>query len=134
MEIEGAPWLFALVTAAWFWWMANRGKRTRTLWAVGGGAFGLVISALVIGLARARRIAFSDHQRVISDLKWEVLAAVVIAILGWMLTSSLHRHHLALWRKFRPASPSPEPPPVPAKPAATPIKPAIGKAQSSSQR
>ena len=42
METEGVPWLFALLTAAWFWWMANRANRTRTLWAVGGGAFGIV--------------------------------------------------------------------------------------------
>jgi len=133
MEIEGVPWLFALVTASWFWWMADRAKRTRTLWAVGGGAFGLVISALVIGLGRGRQIAFSDHQRVISELKWDLLAAVVIGILGWMLTSSLHRHHLALWRRLKPANPVPEPS-VPAHPASTASKPGIGKAQPSSQR
>src|SRR5690349_4240712 len=123
MEIEGTPWLFAFVTAAWFWWMADRAKRTRTLWAVGGGAFGLVISALVIGLGRARQIAFSDQQRVSSELKWDLLAAVIIAILGWLLSSSLHRHHLALWRKLKPANPVPEPSSVPTSPPSTTSKP-----------
>jgi len=134
MEIEGTPWLFALATAAWFWWMADRAKRTRTLWAVGGGAFGLVISALVIGLGRARQIAFSDQQRVSSELKWDLLAAVIFAILGWLLSSSLHRHHLALWRKLKPANPVPEPSSVPTSPPSTTSKPGIGKAQPSSQR
>src|SRR5690242_1354693 len=109
METEGVPWLFALVTAAWFWWMADRAHRTRTLWAVGGGAFGLVFSTLVLGLGRSRRMAFSEHQRSISDLKWELAAAVVIFIGGWIVTAGLHRYHLALWRKFRPGTTAPEP-------------------------
>src|SRR6516162_3023560 len=128
METEGAPWLFALLTAAWFWWMANRANRTRTLWAVGGGAFGLVISTLILGLGRARTIPISDHQRSVSQFKWAIVAALVIVIAGWVLTSGLHRHHLALWRRFRPASATPAPAVPPAKPAASSAKTATGKA------
>jgi hypothetical protein len=134
METEAAPWLFALVTAAWFWWMADRANRTHTLWAVGGGAFGLVASALILGLGRARRIGFSDHHGFISELKWEVLAVVVVLIGGWILTAGLHRHHLALWRRLNPGTATAEPHSASPKPAAAPTKAGIGKAQSSNQR
>jgi hypothetical protein len=134
METEGAPWLFALLTAAWFWWMANRANRTRTLWAVGGGAFGLVISTLILGLGRARSLPISDQHRSVTQLKWAIVAAVVIIIAGWVLTSGLHRHHLALWRRFRPASAAPSPSVPSVKPTTPSAKPATGKAQYPTDR
>jgi hypothetical protein len=114
--------------------MANRAGRTRTLWAVGGGAFGLVASALLIGLGRAQSIAFSDHERGASELKWQAAALVVIVVGGWILSSGLHRHHLAIWRRIKSRSATVEPPSPAPKPTLPPSKPAAGKAQSSSQR
>jgi hypothetical protein len=104
METERIPWLFAILTAAWFGWMASRADRTWVLWAVGGAAFGLVISSLVIGLGRASSIPFSEHERQIAELKWIGVVLALIALGGWLLTSSLHRHHLAMWQKLRPSS------------------------------
>jgi hypothetical protein len=101
MEVERVPWLFAVFTAAWFGWMAKRAGRTSTLWISGGAAFGLVTSALVLGFGHARSIPFSDHDHKAGDAEWIIVAILLIAIIGWLLTSSLHRHHLLLWRKLR---------------------------------
>ena len=109
METERIPWLFAIVTAAWFGWMAGTAGRTKTLWAIGGAAFGLVVSTLVLGLGHAVRIPFSDHARSIADIKYIILAAVLIGLVGWMLTSSLHRHHRLILRSLKPGAGAPEP-------------------------
>ena len=101
MEIARIPWLLAIVTAGWFWWMAKRAGRNVTLWAVGGAAFGLVVSTLVLGLGHAASIPFSDQQRRAQQLKWTAAAVGLILVGGWALTSGLHRHHLILWRKIR---------------------------------
>lgn len=115
METERIPWLFAIITAGWCGWMAKRAGRTSTLWAVAGAAFGLVTSAIVLGLGQARSISFSDHDRAVQQTKWIIASAMFILIVGWLLTSSLHRHHLLIWRKFNPD-------PGPAQPSATPTK------------
>ena len=98
------PWLLAIMTAAWFGWQADRSGRNRILWAVGGAAFGLVASTLVLGLGQAASIPFSEHETWVSRMKWTIVAVLLIAVAGWMLTSSLHRHHLVIWRKFSPSS------------------------------
>lgn len=109
MEIGITPWLLAIVTAAWFWWMAKRAGRNVTLWAVGGAAFGLVASTIVLGLGHAVGIAFSDQQRRAHHLKWTAAAVGIIVVGGWALTSGLHRHHLMLWRKIRGEGPNSAP-------------------------
>jgi hypothetical protein len=130
METESIPWLFALLTAGWFGWMANRVERAWILWAVGGAAFGVVISTLALGLGRATSIPFSDHERVVDEAKWLVAAAVVIGAIGWLLTSSLHRHHLLGLASKSGPSPN-EPLPMPVKPVPAPAgKASPGKAQS----
>lgn len=101
MEIGIIPWLLAMTTAAWFWWMAWRAGRNATLWAVGGAAFGLVISTVLLGLGQASSIPFSDHDRTADQIKWTAAAVVIIVAGGWALTSGLHHHHLMLWRKFK---------------------------------
>ena len=130
METERMPWLFAILTAAWFGWMAGRAGRTKTLWAVGGAAFGLVISTLVIGLGHAVTIRFSDPARSAANIKYIVIATVLIAIVGWLLTSSLHRHHLSIWRSLKPRGGTPEAVASSSKPVINPAKQSPGKAQS----
>jgi hypothetical protein len=130
METERIPWLLAALTAGWFGWMAHRAGRTATLWAVGGAAFGLVISTLVLGLGNATSIPFSDHERSVDQAEWIITSAVLIAIIGWLLTASLHRHHLLIWRKLKPDIGSAEPAHNPSKPVQTQAaKPTPGKAQ-----
>ena len=94
--------MLAILTAGWFGWLACRAERNWILWVVGGAAFGLVTSTLIFGLCQAASIPFSDHQRATDRLEWTIAAVVVILIGGWGLTSGLHRHHLAIWRLFRP--------------------------------
>lgn len=100
MEIGAIPWLLAVITAGWFGWMAQRAARNVTLWAVGGAAFGLVVSTIVLGLGHASSIPFSDHDRAVDQFKWTTAAVVIIGVGGWALSSGLHRHHLKLWRRF----------------------------------
>lgn len=94
METEQLPWLFAGLTAAWFGWMAARAGRSPALWAVGGAAFGLVASTVVIGLGRARMIPYSDSQVSLDRIKWIVAAFLLVVAVGWPLTAGLHRHRL----------------------------------------
>jgi hypothetical protein len=104
METERLPWVFAVLTAAWFGWMAARAGRSWALWAVGGGVFGLVVSTLMLGLGRAASIPYSSHDEHMDRLKWIVTAAVLILVIGWMLTSSLHQLHLTIWRRLKTGS------------------------------
>ena len=126
METETLPWLFAILTGVWFGFMAARAGRSRALWAVGGAAFGLVASALVIGLGRAGSIPFSDNEAAMDRVRWIVEAAALIFVIGWLLTAGLHRHHLlrrqssaatpVLPREADPKSPPPQPSKGPARP------------------
>ena len=101
--------------------MASRAGRSWILWAVGGAAFGLVISTIVLGLAQAASIPFSDQERRADQIKWTVTAVVIIAAAGWVLTSSLHRHHVTIWRKLKPGSSPTEPPNTEAKTPNAPL-------------
>jgi hypothetical protein len=111
METERLPWLFAILTAGWFGWMAHRAGRSWALWAVGGAIFGLVASTIVIGLGNAVSLPYSEHERTVHRLKWTAAAAALIVVVGWMLTSSLHRMHVSIWRRIK------------SQPAATPTAP-----------
>jgi hypothetical protein len=92
MEPEILPWLFAALTGGWFGWMASRAGRSWALWAVGGAAFGLVASTIVIGLGRAGSIPYSEQQASLDRLKWSAAAVLLIGAVGWLLTAGLHRH------------------------------------------
>jgi hypothetical protein len=129
MEIGMAPWLLALLTAGWFGWMARREERNLALWAVGGFAFGLVTSTLVLGLGQASSIPFSDHERKVDQIEWTVAAVVLIAVAGWLLTASLHRHHLTVWRKFKPGADSTDLTSAESRPAAASSKQTAGRTQ-----
>jgi hypothetical protein len=121
METERLPWLFAALTAAWFGWMAHRADRTSVLWAVGGGAFGLVVSTLMLGLGHASSIPFSAQDRTNIQIKWILVAAAIIGAIGWLLTASLHRHYLRARERLaadagQPGPVAPAPMPKPAVP------------------
>ena len=116
MELGPIPWLLTILTAGWFGWMANRAGRTWILWAVGGVAFGLVTSTIVLGLGQAANIPFSDHERRVDQAEWATVAVLLILIIGLALTSNLHHHHLAIWRKIRPGQGSTEPTSAEVKP------------------
>src|SRR5258707_13728807 len=92
METEQLPWLFAGLTAGWFGWMASRAGRSWALWAVGGAAFGLVASTVVIGLGKAGSIPYSEQQGSLDRFKWIAAAFLLIGAVGWLLTAGLHRH------------------------------------------
>ncbi|HZR21726.1 MAG TPA: hypothetical protein VFE51_30870 [Verrucomicrobiae bacterium] len=108
METFQLPWLFAILTAIWFGWMANRAGRTWVLWAVGGAAFGLVASTLVIGLGNASSIPYSEHQAMMDRLAWITAAALLILSIGWLLTAGLHRHRLLMDQQARESASSRE--------------------------
>ena len=124
MEQRVIPWLLAGLTAGWFCWMGVRAGRNPALWGVGGAAFGLVTSAIVFGLAQARTIFYSAHDRRVGHIEWLVIAVLLILVFGWLLTLSLHRHHLAVWRKFNPESAPAQSSAVEAKPASPAKQPA----------
>ncbi len=111
MQTEQLPWLFALLTGAWFGWMASRAGRSKALWAVGGAAFGLVLSTIVIGLGRASSIPYSQHHAQMDRFWSAAIAALVILGVGWLLTASLHRHRMAFEQqtKMPPTAPPPSP-------------------------
>ena len=130
MGIGPVPWVLAILTAGWFGWLASSVGRNWILWAVGGAAFGLVISTIIFGLCQAASIPFSDHERSADRLEWTVAAVLVILIAGWALTSSLHRHHIAIWRRFRPGPASSLKPASETTHAGTPVvKPSAGRSQ-----
>lgn len=109
------PWLFAVATAGWFGWMARRAGRSWALWAVGGGAFGLVVSTLMIGLGLAMSIPYSEHQVASDAFKWIVVALLLVSGVGWLLTAGLHRHRTRSPQGIvtpPPGGPEPKPAPV----------------------
>ena len=117
MQTEGVPWIFAVLTSGWFGWMAYRAGRSWMIWAVGGAAFGLVGSTLVLGLGHASSIPFSEHQRRMDQLKWIAAAALLIALIGWLLTAGLHR--LFLHKKATPPASAGTNPPKSSPPSPT---------------
>jgi hypothetical protein len=108
------PWLLALVTAGWFGLAARKAGRNVLPWALSGAVFALVTATIVLGLGQATGNPFSDQQRGALHLRWAAEAVVTIAILGWVFTLGLHRHHFAVWRML---TSKPLPPAVSASPA-----------------
>jgi hypothetical protein len=100
MSLTTIPWIITIITALWFGFMAHRGERNWVLWGLGGGLLALVTSTIVFGLGHASSIPFSEHERSSLQLKWSVISFLLVGILGWLLTLSLHRQHLLLWKLF----------------------------------
>ncbi len=127
--LEYTPWALALATAVWFTWLAHRAGRSLVQWAITGLVFGLATATIVLGLFHAAGIPYSDQQRTVMHFKWTVAAVVVIAVLGWVVTAGLHRHHLKLWRRATGATPPPKKEPSPApEPKAEASKPPSARA------
>ncbi len=96
-KLQYVPWVLAFATAVWFGWMARKAGRSLVQWVLTGAVFGLATATIVLGLCQAASIPFSDHERTIMHFKWTGAAIIVIAVLGWVITLGLHRHHLWLW-------------------------------------
>ncbi len=120
------PWLFAVVTAGWFGLAARRAGRNLVPWVLSGFVFGLIASTIVLGLGRATGNPFSDEQRNLFHLRWTLEAFVIIAVLGFFITTPLHQQHMSVWRRLtrKPLPPSPPAPRVEAKPKPEAPKPA----------
>jgi hypothetical protein len=112
MSLTTIPWIVAVITALWFGFMARQAERNWVLWGLGGGLFGLVTSTIVFGLGHASSIPFSEHERSALQAEWTVISVLLVAVVGWLLTLSLHRQHLLLWSLFRPSSPQSNPTPA----------------------
>jgi hypothetical protein len=104
MSLTTIPWILTVVTALLFGWMAWRAQRNWVLWVFGGGLFALVSSTIVFGLGHASTFPFSERERSALQLQWTIISVVLIAVIGWLLTLSLHRQHLLIWRLFRPGT------------------------------
>ena len=104
------PWPVAVVTAIWFAIMALKAHKNATLWAIGGGALGLIVTTLILGLAQAMFIPMSDAEVLPFRIKISFLAIVIVAGMGWLFAGSLHPNVFMPWR--RRAEPIPEPVPV----------------------
>jgi hypothetical protein len=101
MSLTTIPWIIAIITALWFGFMARNAERNWVLWGLGGGLFALVASTIVFGLGHASSIPFSEHDRSSLQVQWAVISVLLVGIVGWLLTLSLHRQHLLVWRLFR---------------------------------
>ena len=87
------PWLTSLGAAVWFGIMAYRGGRNWALWVVGGALFGLVTATLILGVAEAAFIPLSHDALVRFHVLMAILAVLVVAVLGWLLTLDQQRSH-----------------------------------------
>jgi hypothetical protein len=113
------PWPVAIITAIWFAVMAVKARKNAALWAIGGGALGLIVTTIILGLGQSMFIPMSDAEIIPFRIKMSLLAIVVVAGMGWLFAGSLHPHVFTPWR--RRAEPVIEPAPVdPATKAATP--------------
>ena len=86
-----APWIIAGLTAAWFGFLAHRAGRSVTLWALGGGFFGLTVTTIVWGVGQAAAIPFSDQDRTNFRIWWAVGALVIVAVCSGALMLFLKR-------------------------------------------
>src|SRR6267378_5923844 len=99
MEMDTTiPWVLALATAVWFALMAFRAKQGVIGWAVAGAVLGLATATIIMGLGHAAYIPISDEAAHRFVIKSALLSVLAILGLGWLFTTSLHGHHLVLWR------------------------------------
>jgi hypothetical protein len=101
--MQFVPWILCAVTAAWFGLLARSEKRGWLLWTLGGGAFALVASTIVIGLGNAVFIPYSSNAVTRFHIEITATACVLVALLGWLFTMKLHGHHRSLLARFFPA-------------------------------
>jgi hypothetical protein len=90
--------LLSIGTAVWFGAMAFRAGRNCIAWALGGALFALVAATLILGVFHATFLPMSHEAYVKFRVESLAIACLVILAVGWLLTSSLHRHPQVLWR------------------------------------
>jgi hypothetical protein len=102
----------ASVAESWWDW------RLFGSWILVNGAAFVVIPVVAILLERLASAATHDlvHDR-------RPLAVLIIAVLGWLITLSLHRQHVALLHRMKKTPPPPAKPAAPGAPAARPEPP-----------
>ena len=91
-------WVFALLTAAWFGWMAYRAQRGWLFWAIGGAFLGLVTTTIVLGLVRAACVPLDSHHASLLRLRAYGASVLIILAFGWLATMGLHQHAHSLWK------------------------------------
>jgi hypothetical protein len=89
--IHTIPWGFSIATAVWFGWVARRAGSNWLAWALGGGAFSLAITTMILGVSQAAFIPLSHDASVYFQTKSIAAAALVVGSLGWCLTRNLRR-------------------------------------------
>lgn len=95
------PWLFCIATALWFGFLARRAHRGVIAWAVAGGLFGLVASTFVMGVNHAVFIPKSERDYMIFRIEEFVTTALIIGVVGWLLTAGLHHQPVRLCRAIK---------------------------------
>ena len=117
------PWPVTAATAIWFGVMAYKAGKNSALWAIGGGLLGLVVTTIVMGLAKATFIPYSTGEIAPLRFKMSVLAIFLVLCIGWLFTGTLHRHLLAALKRAG----APPPPETPAKPPTPGLKQGPGQ-------
>jgi|SRR5208337_4517615 len=95
------PWLFALGTAVWFGAMGKRAGRNWFGWALGGAMFALVTSTIVLGVSHAMFLPMSHAAEDAHRLKSLAFTLFVVLVLGWLLTTGLHRHPHLIFERMK---------------------------------
>ncbi len=93
------PWLLALATGTWFGLMAHRAGRNWFLWAFSGALFALVTTTLVLGLGEAAFIPMTVGAHRVFLARAAGVAVLIIVVVGWMVTGSLHGQQARLWKR-----------------------------------
>jgi hypothetical protein len=91
------PWTAALVMALSFGALAARAGVNWLLWACGGACFGLVATAIILGVSQAAFIPMSHEAVAGFQAKSIAITVAVLLLFGWMFTANLH----GLWRWVR---------------------------------
>lgn len=85
MTVFVFPWIFMVLAAAWFGWMAHGRNRSIFLWAVAGALLGLLATTFAEGLAHATAVPYSEAQRAAHRFYALISSGVLIAGVGLLL-------------------------------------------------
>ena len=85
------PYVIGLLAAICFGFMKFKIDQTWSLWAIGGGIFGLVTATIISGLANAVAVPNTDAVRNKDQLVGLVIAVIIIATVGFLLQASRHK-------------------------------------------
>jgi len=100
-NMQFVPWVLCILVGLWFALLARRTARNWVLWMVGGAAFTLVVSTIVVGLNHAVLLPISHEASTWYCIRTIVQATVLVFALGWLFTMGLHGQHIPLVSKLR---------------------------------